>query len=380
MQTWTATITQIQPIPNKDRIVLATVNGFQAIVPADEYKVGDIVMYISEASIIPQPLQAELGLEGRLAGGSKDRVKTIKMGGVFSQGIICRPGVWQLQGCPEGDDWDTLLGVTKFEPVIPIHLSGKVGRPKGNAPIAPMYDIENIKKQRHMRYNHDPVTGEPVGDGWWADPFLGETVIITEKLHGTNFAVHVNRESTDEHSEGPWDPPYIYSKGLGKNGHVLLEDANNTYWRAWNKYPEIWQWLCEEADQSCDPSVTIRGEIIGQGIQDLDYGVDFDLVIFAVEFHDSWGTRSFHPSQLHPAHPFPETVPVIPILWSGTYDYDIAVDLSTGNNLYGQTGKHVREGVVVAHTQLYRQMNGQRYAAKFINPDYLTRKGGTEFN
>ncbi|UOF82136.1 RNA ligase [Caudoviricetes sp.] len=366
MQTWYTTITDIQPIPNKDRIVLATVNGFQAIVGKDTYQVGDEVVYISEASIVPEALQEELGLVGRLAGSSKDRVKAIKMGGVVSQGIICRPSsVWGDSNYVVEELLDSELGITKYEPQIPIHLSGKVGRPRGNSPINPMYDIENIKKMRHQRWEHDPVSGETVGDPWWFDPFNDKYVTITEKLHGTNFAVHMNRGD---------DYVYVYSKGLGKQGHVLLEDENNTYWRALKKYPQIieimraWQHV---------RSITVRGEIIGQGIQDLTYGVDFDLVLFATDYrYDSGYEGTFVAQKM-----FKDSgVPCVPVLWEGVYDYDKAVELSLGKNLYGTPDLHVREGVVVSCADPYRMPNGQRYAAKFINPDYLTRKGGTEYN
>lgn len=374
MNVWTATISDIQPIPNKDRIVLATVNGYQSIVAADHYKVGDLVVYISEQCILTDQLQEELGLTGRLAGSKKDRVKAIKMGGVLSQGIVCRPADWELAGRPEGDlDEFFNHAITKWEPEIPLHMSGKIGRPKGNAPIAPMYDIENIKKQRHQRWNFNPQTGEPEGEPWWYDPFEGRYVIVTEKLHGTNFAVHMNLG----------DPTvYVYSKGLGKNGHVLLEDETNVYWRALHKYPRIKDFMFEMLmdDMDFTAAITIRGEIIGNGIQDLTYGIDFDLALFAIEFHEHNGTvHNYHP------HTWQRTselggIPYIPILWEGTYDYDKCVELSVGDNLYGTAGLHVREGVVVSDADQYRQMNGQRYAAKFINPDYLTRKGGTEFN
>lgn len=367
MQTWFATITAIDPIPNKDRIVLATVNGYQAIVGKDTYQVGDKVVYISEASIVPEALQEELGLVGRLAGSSKDRVKAITMGGVLSQGVICRPkAIFDIDYGLAPEQIDGLLGIAKYEPQIPIHLSGKVGRPRGNSPISPMYDIENIKKLRHQRWEHDPVSGETVGDPWWFDPFNGKIVTITEKLHGTNFAVHMNRGD---------DNLYVYSKGLGKQGHVLLEDENNTYWRALKMYPQLIDWMRDNIYMV--PALTIRGEIIGQGIQDLTYGVGFDLALFAVDVvYKTTGDTYIHPSH------FPEldSVPQIPILYSGVYDYDMAVEMSLGTNLYGETGRHVREGVVVSCNTPYRMPNGHRYAAKFINPDYLTRKGGTEYN
>lgn len=366
MNVWTATISDIQPIPNKDRIVLATVNGYQSIVAADHYKVGDLVVYISEQCILTDQLQEELGLTGRLAGSKKNRVKAIKMGGVLSQGIVCRPADWELAGRPEGDlDEFFNHAISKWEPEIPLHMAGKIGRPKGNAPIAPMYDIENIKKQRHQRWNFNPQTGEPEGEPWWYDPFNGEIVYVTEKLHGTNFAAHMNLG----------DPNiYVYSKGLGKNGHILLEDETNVYWRAFHKYPTLKEQMEEILCGQSTEAVTIRGEIIGNGIQDLTYGIDFDLALFSVECHTAGTTSSWHPDGII------LDVPTIPVLCHGLYDYDTVVELSIGDNLYGTPGLHVREGVVCTHSYVYRQMNGQRYAAKFINPDYLTRKGGTEFN
>ena len=365
MNVWTANISQIDPIPNKDRIVLATVNGYQAIVAADQYKVGDLVVYISEQSILNAELQEELGLTGRLAGSNKDRVKAIKMGGVLSQGIVCRPADWELAGRPEGDLDDLFAkSITKWEPAIPLHMSGKIGRPKGNAPIAPMYDIENIKKQRHQRWHFNPETGECV-DPWWYDPFNGEIVYVTEKLHGTNFAAHMNHN----------DPNiYVYSKGLGKNGYILLEDDTNVYWKAFHKYPSLKEQMEELLRNQSTDAVTIRGEVIGEGIQDLTYGHKFELVLFAVECHTAGTANSWHPDGII------LDVPNVPVLYHGVYDYDTIVELSLGTNLYGTPGLHVREGVVCSHSYIYRQMNGQRYAAKFINPDYLTRKGATEFN
>ncbi len=376
MQTWIANITNIQPIEGKDRIVLATVNGYQAIVGKDTYQLGEEVVYISEQSIIPDTLQEELGLVGRLAGGNKDRVKAIRMGGVLSQGIVCQPQAWVEAGKPNltSDMLDGLLQVAKWEPTIPLSMSGKVARPRGNAPICPMYDIENIKKQRHLRFEHDPITGETIGDGVWFDPFHGETVTVTEKLHGTNFAVHLNRE---EDGTVNTDNVYIYSKGLGKHGHVLLEDANNVYWKAFRKNPDLAAWMGQALiNMAHVDSITVRGEVVGTGIQDLTYGVEFELAIFSIEYHTQGVTTAVHPDETS----FPFDIGTIPILYQGVYDYDLCVELSQGDNIWGVPDLHVREGVVVTHAYQYRQLSGDRFAAKFINPDYLTRKGGTEFN
>ena len=41
-----ATIQAIEPIPGKDRIVLATVENYKSIVKKDEFKEGDRVIYV----------------------------------------------------------------------------------------------------------------------------------------------------------------------------------------------------------------------------------------------------------------------------------------------------------------------------------------------
>ena len=381
-QAWTATITKIDPIPGKDRIVLATVEGYQSMVGADTYKVGDRVCYISEQTLVPVALQRELGLEGRLAGSNKDRIKPIKMGGVLSQGIVCTPVAWvfwqkQVDGGQQVPPLDEVLGVSRYQPSIPVHLSGKVMRPKGNAPIVAMYDVDNIKKKRHFSIPVDAEASRaaqqtvymPDAEGEWFDPFEGKTVVVTEKLHGTNIAIHLNAD----------DPAiYVYSKGLGQNGHVLIEDENNTYWRAFRKYPDI-ERLMRACIAEGEGAVTVYGEVVGRGIQDMNYGVqDVELFLFDVRFWkkpndvyhadanqiDFWQAVKGYDYQ------------VVPVVYAGLYDHDLIVRLASEPSVIGGG---LREGVCVIAFEDPYNVDGSRKIAKFINPEYLTRKSGTEY-
>lgn len=364
-QAWTTTITKIDPIPGKDRIVLATVEGYQSIVAAGEYKVGDRVCYISEQTLVPLALQKELGLEGRLAGANKDRVKAIKMGGVLSQGIICHPTQWefwvrQQDGGQLVPPLDEVLGVSRYQPSIPVHLSGKVARPKGNAPIVPMYDVENIKKQRHWTADSGNISDVTV-DGWWVDPFVGEDVVVTEKLHGTNIGIHMN------HGD---DTVYVYSKGIGQNGHVLVEDENNTYWRAVRANPKLVEHMASLT--KIFDAVTVFGEVVGRGIQDMNYGIqDIELFVFDIRIWDSG--KAFHLTGLEVGNDAWKTVPV---LYRGPYDHGLCVQLAQEPSAIGGG---LREGVVVTLDTPDEHVSGGRQIAKFINPAYLTRKSGTEY-
>jgi len=70
-------ITNIIPIEGADSIELAQVFGYQSVVGKGQYSVGDIVVYIPEAAIVPDWILHEMNLVGKLAGKEKNRVKAI---------------------------------------------------------------------------------------------------------------------------------------------------------------------------------------------------------------------------------------------------------------------------------------------------------------
>lgn len=380
-QAWTATITKIDPIPGKDRIVLATVEGYQSIVGADMYHVGDQVCYISEQTLVPVQLQQELGLEGRLAGSNKDRIKPIKMGGVLSQGIVCRPQAWvHWQANREGGqlvaELDEVLGVSRYQPTVPVHLSGKLARPKGDAPIVPMYDVDNIKKQRHFSVPVDAeasrIAQQTVymedAEGRWFDPLEGHQVVVTEKLHGTNIGIHMNRGD---------DTIHIYSKGIGQNGWTLLEDESNTYWRAFRKYPDL-ELLLKDI-LVVEEAVTMYGEVVGRGIQDMNYGIqEPELFLFEIRF---WNPRGgAHHVAADEIQKYVErmgwNIQTVPVMMTGLYDHERCVAAASEPSAIGGG---LREGVCVVSLTQPLKVDGTRNIAKFINPNYLCRGNGTEY-
>ena len=85
-------ILDIQPIPNADRIVLATVKGWQSIIGKDQFKVGDLCVYIPIDAVIPDELieaQQLTYLQG------KNRLRTLKLKGTISQGLILSTSILQ---------------------------------------------------------------------------------------------------------------------------------------------------------------------------------------------------------------------------------------------------------------------------------------------
>lgn len=112
-----ATIQQISalhPIEGKDRIELAIVKGWQVIVRKGEYQVGDLTIFVEPDSLLPEKPEFEF------LRPKKFRIKTMKMGGVLSQGICFEPTLLPVK--PNGSSYEVdedvtdLLGVKKYEP------------------------------------------------------------------------------------------------------------------------------------------------------------------------------------------------------------------------------------------------------------------------
>ncbi|MFT4978137.1 MAG: RNA ligase (TIGR02306 family), partial [Myxococcota bacterium] len=84
----------IEPHDNADALEIARVGDYRAVVGKGQLATGDLIAYIPEQSLVPQPLLVELGLVGRLAGKEKNRVKALRLRGVLSQGLCypARPG------------------------------------------------------------------------------------------------------------------------------------------------------------------------------------------------------------------------------------------------------------------------------------------------
>ena len=172
----------IEPHPNADRLELAVVGDYRSIVMKGQFKTGDLGVYIPEAAVCPDWLIAEMGLEGKLAGKQKNRVKAVKLRGILSQGLVYPVLEMSVNGEPRysvcGEGWKNpesmndnidvevgsvvteFLGITKYEPPIPVHMAGEVFNAHG---YTLKYDIENYKRYPEVLQD-------------------GELVIFTEKI------------------------------------------------------------------------------------------------------------------------------------------------------------------------------------------------------
>ena len=74
--------------PNADKLDVVRIGGWQIVVGRDQHRAGEKVVYIPEQALVPEVVQKVLGVEGRLAGSRKNRVKATKFRKILSQGLI----------------------------------------------------------------------------------------------------------------------------------------------------------------------------------------------------------------------------------------------------------------------------------------------------
>ena len=348
----------VEPHPNADRIELAVIGGYRAVVRKGEFANGDLAAYIPEGAICPEWLIAELGLEGRLAGSKKNRVKAVRLRGVLSQGLVYPATGSRLQGLTlsVGEDVTEILELVKYEPPVPTTMSGMLKNAFGKTL---RYEIENIKK-------HPDVLRD------------GEPVVITEKLHGTWCCL--GRRAGD-----PDDPWIVSSKGLSASGTAFKldeeENLRNLYVRTWHRYRDTVQAINDaavaEGLAAKGEPFYLLGEIYGPGVQDLHYGLrKSELALFDAYIGEPGRGQWLNPSEL--ATVAEDRMPVVPAIFKGPYSDDVLESATEGETTV-PTGRHMREGCVIRPLVERENMTLGRVVLKSVSGDYLTRKGGTEY-
>jgi RNA ligase (TIGR02306 family) len=162
-----ARINEIKPIEGADNIELGVIGGWNCIIRKDSHKVDDLVVVATTDAVIPQELSDAMNVTNYLRKGQ--RVKTVKLRGVYSECLIIP--ITYIQGVKryEGFDAMEVLGIYKYEPpAVQVQLaSGKIRKCKENEDFKVYYKFPNIKNVNGMFNENDEVE-------------------VTRKLHGTN--------------------------------------------------------------------------------------------------------------------------------------------------------------------------------------------------
>lgn len=265
-------IEKIQPIPNKDRIGLAHVLGWEVIINLSDFNEGDMAVYVEIDSILPKKPEFKF-LEKR-----GYRIRTMKMAGCISQGI-CFP----LSLLPDGDyeigqDVTELMGITKYdpyeEPEPNIRTPQNVKHyPKWLMKFAWFRKLVLPKKQAKGFPDFISKTDETRIEN---APFYLEDKnpwIQTEKLDGQSGTWFLVKR----HPEHFWQKPYYEFGVCSRNLRIWNED-NSSYWTIARQYnlKNILEQLIHDND-----FIAIQGECLGQGIQGNKYHINgYDMRVF----------------------------------------------------------------------------------------------------
>lgn len=311
---------------NADRLDIAQVRGWRCVVGRDQFKTGELAVYIPIDAVLPEVLVKELGIEK----GYRGRVKSIKLRGEFSQGLLMKP----REGWKLGDDVMDAIGITKWEEPTPVEMRGIM------APRDPRFvqytDIENIK-------NYPNVFT------------LQDLIVITEKIHGTNWRAAKFASAFAEDGIG--------ELLVGSHRTNLKEAEGNLYWRA-AKMLNVKEKLL--------PGEQLFGEVYGAGIQDLTYGKapgEIAVAIFDVmkdgRFLDYADMVTFLEER-----GWMKLMP--PVLHSGPWD-DSLLKYASGYSILHHA--QIKEGVVIkCLTEAYDEKLAGRKILKAISEAYLLRK------
>ena len=227
----------VNPIPDADAIEVATVGGWRVVIKKGEFVSGDLAVYCEIDSWIPNELAPFLskGTEPRVYNGvAGERLRTVKLRGQVSQGLLLpltSAGEFSLN---EGDDVSERLNIQKWEAPIPAQLAGEV---RGMFPgFIPKTDQERIQN----------LTAEFAD---WTERKLHWEV--TEKLDGSSMTVYVFDED-----EG------VCSRNLN-----LRETEGNSLWTVARRNDLIGK------IRSTGQNLAFQGELIGEGIQGNPYKI-----------------------------------------------------------------------------------------------------------
>lgn len=313
---------KVEHHPSAHSLDITHVYDYPVVVRRGDFTEGDLAVYVPIDSIVPDTE------EWAFLGG-KCRIKAKKLRGVFSQGLLTRlpnPGAFCDVAYCEGDDVREAMGITKYEPPLPLSTGGEC-EPAPKGWMFPVYtDVEGLR--RH------PGVLVP-----------GEEVVIHEKIHGTNF-----RACHD--GERLW---------VGSHTQIKRRDVLNIYW-----HTALDATLAGKLSQF--PMHVFFGEVYGQ-VQDLKYGVSRGTLL---RLFDVFDVRKGCYLDHDDAKALAASCGLdwVPELYRGPWDPMLS-SLAEGQSTLAD---HVREGFVVKPVKERWNDACGRVILKRIGEGYLLRK------
>ena len=334
MSTFKVEVVEIAEVinhPNADKLDILKLVGmdYQVISVKDNFKVGDLAFYFPIESVIPDEWITKFEINNYY----DKKIRAIKLRGIFSEGLLI--AVNKIDNSAKlGDDYTEYFGVTKYEYKIPDNLKSKFS---GNI-LTPIGMYKFPAPEHYKRYSDVLIDGEEI--------------VITEKIHGTNFSVLINEDEI---------------RIASHNVFLTNDEANKdvVYIRAYNEFIK---------DKNLPINTQIYGEIYG--VQDIKYGKkngDIGLALFAVKrngrFINYYDFIDFCTNY---------NLTIVPLLYIGEYDKSL---LSKYNNADSVLSSDcLMEGIIIQPVKERSDIKMNRVCLKLISDRYLLRKNPSELH
>ncbi len=276
-----------RPIEGADRIELVGVLGWQCISKKNEFQVGDLCVYIEIDSVVDKKNPDFAFLEKR-----NYRIRTMKMKGVISQGIVFPLSILPKKQWAVGDDVTSLLKITEVEDELPKQKT------EGN--------LESLRQRHKALYQNKifrrlmrrrwfkvialkiltPRKKQRDFPGWIVktdetrlqnmpavlEEYKGVPMIVTEKLDGTSTSFGLKKGKRKKYDFA------ICSRNVRQEDLNRKSSHEDSVYHVIAGRYDIENVLTKILSDYNATTVVLQGETIGEAIQKNKYGlrgVDF---------------------------------------------------------------------------------------------------------
>lgn len=366
-------IVDIRPISGADQIEMCRVLGWECVIKKNEYKVGDLIVYVEVDSIVPEKPEFEF-LRDR-----KFRVKTIKLRKQISQGLVLPLTVlppitatnphswehWKKSDC-EGCDVTKILGITHHDPESSLNQKDETNSKIHNHPIVKFILKYSLGRKLLLPFLRKPKGAWP---GYWLaktdEPRLQNIPSLLERYKDEDFYI---TEKIDYQSVTFFTRKMkngIFNKkifGVCSRNFWLKSEDNSLYWDMARKYK------IENILREYNEEITIQAEQGNLQVQGNKYGIKepqmwiFNIINNRTNYHFSVDEmRTFC---------IRHELPMVPVLdehFKLKSTVQEMVEYAKGYSVLNP--KVLREGVVFRLVK-----NGEKLVSfKVISPDFLLK-------
>jgi hypothetical protein len=325
-------IENVTPIEGADAIEKVNVLGWQCVAKRGEFLPGALCVYVEIDSILPERPEFEF-LRPR-----KFRIKTIKLRGVVSQGIVFPMSILpQDDAYRMGDDVTDILGIVKYDEYEGEEPEQKVS--VGKNPLMRftwyrrMFGGKKSGKWPEFIKHTDETRVQSMPNV--LKDFSGEQMYVTEKVDGQSASYAIRKIG--------WGIFTKYEFYVCSRKQVLTVEDNSNWWTIAKKYDIKNTLIGIFKKFECKNTLVLQGEIYGNGIQGNKYGrKGLEFAVFNME---SDGCTVAVPTIIRIIEGFGlKTVPVLDRFFFLPETIDELVEYSQQDS---ELSKTLREGVVI---------------------------------